>query len=285
MRSTLVVAVFLIAEAALFSRPSAQIQLCSTEIVRYPERNRIQTPIFSLDLTAPNGGRLVYIGARHSNDPTDPQFLDIKKAWDDLRPTVAFYEGAGIQMWSTTEQAIREAGEPGLVQFLAEKDSIRSISLEPSEQDEATYLLTKFNPEQVKLFYTLRVVSEMRQRQNRSEPELRLAAINVMQRLSKLKGLENVVRTIEELEAAYRHYWSKPGNWSDAPRDWFNPLKSSSETEGVFTNEINQESSTFRDVNMYSALTTAVLERKRVFAVVGRDHVPMQALALKCALQ
>jgi hypothetical protein len=71
----------------------------------------------------------VYIGARHSNDPTDLQFLDIKKAWDDLRPTVAFYEGAGIQMWSTTEQAIREAGEPGLVQFLAEKDSIRSISL------------------------------------------------------------------------------------------------------------------------------------------------------------
>ena len=285
MRPTLVVAVLLIAEAGLFSQSSAQIQLCSTEIVPYPERNKIQKPIFSLDFTAPNGGRLVYVGARHSYDPTDLQFLDIQKAWDALRPTVAFYEGGAVRMRSTTELVIRDAGESGLVQFLAEKDSVPSISLEPSEQDEATHLLAKFNPEQVKLFYTLRVVSEMRQRQNRLEPELRLAAIDVMERLSKLKGLENVVRTTEELEAAYRHYWTKPANWSDAPRDWFNPLKSSSETGGVFTNEINQESSTFRDVNMYSVLTTAVLERKRVFAVVGRDHVPMQALALKCALQ
>src|SRR5262245_39271088 len=285
MRFTLVVAVLLIRETALFPQSSAQIQLCSTEIVPYPQRDRIQKPIFSLDLTAPNSGRLVYIGARHTNDPSDLQFSDIEKAWDDLKPTVAFYEGTGVRTWSTIEQAIRVAGEPGLVQFLAKKASIPLISLEPSEQDEATYLLTKFNPEQVKLFYTLRVVSEMRQRQNRSEPELRLDAIDVMQRLSTLKGLENVVRTIEELEAAYRHYWTKPANWSDAPRDWFNPLKSSSETGGVFTNEINQESSNFRDVNMYSVLSTAVLEGKRVIAVVGRDHVQMQALALKCALQ
>ena len=285
MRCTILVAVLLIGEATVFSQSSPHIQLCSTKIVPYPERNKIQNPMFSTDLTAPNGERLVYIGARHSNDSIDVQFLDIEKAWEDIRPTIAFYEGTGVGMWSSAEQAIRGAGEPGLIQFLAQKDSIPSISLEPSEQDEVAYLLTKFNPEQVKLFYTLRVVSEMRQRQNRSEPELRVAAMNVMQRLSKLKGLEDVVRTLEELDAAYRNYWTKPATWSDVPGDWFNPLKSSSETGGVFTNEINQESSHFRDMNMYSVLATAVLEGNRVIAVVGRDHVPMQAPALKCALQ
>lgn len=285
MRSTVMVAVLLIAQAAAFPQSSAQIQRCSTELVRYPERNTIHNPIFSLDLSTSVGGRLVYIGARHTNDSADPQFVDIEKAWNDLKPTAAFYEGAAVRMQPNVEQAIRNGGEPGLVQFLAAKDSIPTNSLEPTEQDEATYLLKKFNPEHVKLFYTLRVASEMRQRRNQSEPEIRQAAIEVLQRLSKLSGLENVVRTIEELEAAYRHYWTEPVNWWDAPSNWFNPLKSSSETGGVFTNEINQESSSFRDVNMYSVLATAVSEGHRVIAVVGRDHVPMQALALRCALR
>jgi hypothetical protein len=36
---------------------------------------------------------------------------------------------------------------------------------------------------------------------------------------------------------------------------------------------------------MYNVLAKAALEGKRVFAVVGRDHIPMQEAALRCALK
>jgi hypothetical protein len=35
---------------------------------------------------------------------------------------------------------------------------------------------------------------------------------------------------------------------------------------------------------MYAVLSEAAQQGERVFAVVGRNHVPMQAEALKCAL-
>lgn len=47
---------------------------------------------------------------------------------------------------------------------------------------------------------------------------------------------------------------------------------------------INAASSEARDVHMYRALARAALSGEKVFAVVGRNHVPMQAEALRCAI-
>jgi hypothetical protein len=87
------------------------------------------------------------------------------------------------------------------------------------------------------------------------------------------------------LEASYKRYWKDPPQWWQAPSAWFDPLKSSVETGGIFTNEINQMSSGYRDLHMFTVLSRSALEGKKVFAVVGRDHVAMQADALRCALK
>ena len=47
---------------------------------------------------------------------------------------------------------------------------------------------------------------------------------------------------------------------------------------------INRASSEFRNRHMYAVLAGAARSGERVFAVVGRNHVPMQAPALACAL-
>ena len=47
---------------------------------------------------------------------------------------------------------------------------------------------------------------------------------------------------------------------------------------------INAASSEARNAHMYRVLSRAALSGERVFAVVGRNHVPMQAEALRCAL-
>jgi len=47
---------------------------------------------------------------------------------------------------------------------------------------------------------------------------------------------------------------------------------------------INAASSEVRNLHMYRVLARAALSGEKVFAVVGRNHVPMQAPALACAL-
>ena len=48
---------------------------------------------------------------------------------------------------------------------------------------------------------------------------------------------------------------------------------------------MNRASSAFRDVHMYRLLAQAWKPGARIFVAVGRDHIPAQAAALRCALQ
>lgn len=256
---------------------------CSKEIVPYGDK--IKDRLFTLDLASPGGGHLLYLGARHSLDPSDLEFGEFEKAWNDFKPTIAFYEGGSVSrpVAASRDEEIKTSGEPGLIRFLAARDNIVAASLEPSRQDEVNYLLKEFSAEQVKLFYVLRVIAESRDLHKHSETELRAEVGKVLDRFSRLKGLESVIQNPAQLDAAYHRYWKSPQNWWEAPADWFSP--STKETGGIFTNQVNMRSSGYRDLHMYEVLAKAALEGKRVFAIVGRDHLPMQAAALKCALK
>ncbi len=216
--------------------------------------------------------------------PGDPQFAEIEKAWDALKPTVAFYEGPNRPVAGSAEETIRQAGESGFVRFLAKRDGVTFLTLEPSPQEEAAFVSKKYPAEQVMLFYVLRETARLRERRKLPEAELKAAVAGLLEKASKMTGLA-AFTTLEGLEAAYRRHWTAPANWWEAPQQWFDPLKSSQETGGLFTNDINRLSSEYRNLHMYTALAYAALEGKRVFAVVGRNHVPMQAQALRCAVK
>jgi hypothetical protein len=258
---------------------------CSEKLIRYNEWDRVKNPIRRLDLVSPSKGRLYYFPAGHSSDPADPQFREIEKAWSEVKPTIAFYEGPNRPIAATRDETIKQTGESGFVRFLATRDGIEIARLEPPPQDEAAYIMQKFSPEQVKLFYVLREASRLRERRKLPEKELRAAITQLLERASQIKGIGSVINNLDELDAAYRRYWKTPEHWWQAPEAWFDPLNSSANTGGIFTNEINTMSSEYRNRHMYEVLAKAALEGKRVFAVVGGNHVPMQEPALRCALK
>lgn len=230
-------------------------------------------------------GRLYYFPAGHSTDPADPQFREIERAWSKVKPTIAFYEGPNRPIAATRDETIRQAGESGFVRFLATRDGIQIARLEPPPQDEANFIMQKFSPEQVKLFYVLREAARLRERRKLPETELRAAIAQLLERASQIGGIGSVINSVDELDAAYRRYWKSPAQWWQAPSAWFDPLNPSANTGGIFTNEINRTSSEYRNRHMYEVLAKAALEGKRVFAVVGGNHVPMQEPALRRALK
>lgn len=264
-----------------FVAANAAANPCLERLIPYS--TSIAKPEYRLVL-ASGAGQLTYIGARHSSDPADPQFADIEKQWNAQRPHIAFYEGPNRPAPKDRNEAIQQTGESGFVRWLAARDGVPLGRLEPDPKDETSYLLERFTPEQVGLFFTLREAARLRERRNMGEAEISRSIDQLLERAAGM-GLGAIpFRTSADVAQAYGRYWKEPAQWWQAPSRWFDPMAKSADTGGVFTNEFNARSSAFRNINMVQRLSAAVREGKKVFAVVGRDHVSHQAEALRCAV-
>ncbi len=240
---------------------------------------------FSLDLQNGRGTRLVYVGVRrHTFDPADSQFVAIQSAWQMLKPTLVFYEGTETLVGDSTADAIRRGGEPGLVRYLAARSGVPARSLEPSRAGEIEALRRQFSAEQLALFFAIRPVVEQRDRRHLQGPVLDSLLEQSLGRVNHLAGISGVPPDLAALRAAYSRWF--PGmSPTGAPAQWFNPLRTSAETGSRFFNDVNRASSMFRDTYMYRLIATAgQTPQARIFAQVGRDHIPSQAAALRCAL-
>lgn len=266
---------------ASFAAAHAAASPCIDRLVPYSVS--IAKPAYQLVLTS-GAGQLTYVGARHSSDPAHPQFAEIERLWNAQRPQIAFYEGPNRPVPKDRNEAIQQTGESGFVRWLAARDGVPLGRLEPEPNDETAYLLQGFSPEQVGLFFTLREAARLRERRNMGEAEIARSIDGLLERAAGM-GLSAIpFRSSAEVAQAYGRYWKEPAQWWQAPSRWFDPKATSADTGGVFTNEVNARSSAFRNITMVQRLSAPVREGKRVFAVVGRDHVAHQADALRCAV-
>lgn len=229
---------------------------------------------------------LTIIGSTHSRSTDDPQFARIAAAFEAARPTVAFFEGPDRGAADSAEETIRTRGESGYLRFLAARAGITVRSLEPAPPQQIGALLREFPLDQVLLFFTLRETARMRDREQLSGAALDASVSTLLGRMAPLAaagGLTLPFADIAGLEAAAKRYWPAQ-DWRALPAGWFSPLADDSETGGVFLGAINRADSTNRNRHMVRLLSEAVAAGERPFAVVGRNHVPMQAPALVCAL-
>jgi len=260
---------------------------CEDLLIGYDEWTSTEIdPQWSLKIRKINlTGSLTYQGVYHTFDPSHPQYAGLIKLWDDTKPSIAFYEGSGSGYASILDKSIERSGEPGLVRFLANRDQIAAKSLEPSKLEEIAYLSNIYSSDQIILFFELRYVTNLRERKQLPEDELRARAIDALNYYGEFEPLKNSINDIHDLERKVRAYW--PGNtvWWRYPSNWFSPTATSEETGSVFTNTINRSFSEFRDLYMYRQLVASVDEGHEVIAFVGRNHVAMQAEALKCAIE
>ena len=237
----------------------------------------------ALDLVAPGSGRLTYRGAYYSRDPRHSQFETLVADWRAATPTLAFFEGPERPPDDSIVEAIRNGGESALVRHLAQRDGVRLARAEPPPQAETDVLMRQFGAERVKLFYVLRDVAAARDREGLDEARLKQATARwlelVGQRFAPLAGS---FTSLAQLDALYTQIWPGLGPWWRVPAEWFEPLRGSAATGGLFTNDVSRASYRLRDRFMFEQLVVAVRRGERVFAVAGRDHVAAQAAALRC---
>jgi len=257
---------------------------CEKLIVKYTDGNETPGNKWSLNIDGATG-KLAYFGAQHLDDPADSQFSAIKALWEKTKPTVAFFEGPNRGAEETDTGTIRKFGESGYVRYLAKRSGISSYSLEPPPAELYKYLATKYPQEKVDTYFLLSEAMRLRTRKNYDKGQIEKEVEVMIAKLTALLGAKPAVSSIAELEAAYKKYWGSAKEWWQAPKEWFDPNKTSAQTGGIFTNDINKLSSDYRDIYMYKLLAGQVNKGERVIAVIGRNHIPMQEAALRCAIK
>jgi hypothetical protein len=223
-----------------------------------------------------SGGALLYFGAAHSFDPADLQNAKIEQEWRAFAPDIAFTEGGQPPIASSRDEAVRSAGEPGLVRFLAARDNVPTTTMDPSLAQQLAALSKAYSREQIKLFFVLRAVSQYVSRQGKTD--VAKESERVLRVFSATPGLGVSPRTIDELGAAYARFFPQAGGPEDVQSEWFDPVKS-----GTFLNDISRELNNYRDEFTLRLIVQHVSDGQRVFAVVGGSHVIMQEPALRAA--
>ena len=222
-------------------------------------------------------GEILYFGAAHTSDPSDPQLEQIEQAWEQFQPDIAFTEGGLPPIAATQNEAVRNAGEPGLVRFLAARDNVPTTTLDPSRAEQVAALDRHFSREQIKLYFLLRAVNQYVQR--RGEAGLATELERILSIYAATSGLSESPRSIQELAAAYGRWFPDAAGYAGVRASWLDPVVSE-----TFLNDISRALSDYRDRYMVRLLSNTVNDGYRVFAVVGGTHVVMQERALRARI-
>lgn len=92
-------------------------------------------PVLDLGPTV-RGQILYFFGARHSNNPNDAQFGQLRQSWTSFLKAatgerLVLTEAAARETPATYEDAIRQYGEVGAVQWLAREANVEAMCPEP----------------------------------------------------------------------------------------------------------------------------------------------------------
>ena len=205
---------------------------------------------------------LVYAGTHHNNDPQHLEPGLIEQLWEQLKPEVAFNEGGDPPAYDDRDEAIRKNGEAGLVRYLAKRDGVPVRSIDPKRRQILEGLRGRFTDEQIKTAWLLGQAYEYRR--NPHEPfEERMA--RAFRNFGVL--IPGPPNSIEELPLA------------EMKDSWFDPME-----KGHWLNDLGLATNDIRDHFMIDQLVTEMKAGKRVFAVVGASHVPVQERLLRSRL-
>jgi hypothetical protein len=222
-------------------------------------------------------GALLFYGAEHTGDPKDPQIADLERRWAVFHPTVAYNEGGDPPTVDDPEAAVKQYAEPGFLRFLAGRDHVPVATFEPSFNEEVAYALKTYSPQQVKVFYALRQVTEARVAAGTTPLDERIR--DWLADYLPDHGLKNSPNTLDEFTIACKSLFRDLTDWRKVSDDWFDPTQS-----GHYTNDLANDTGVFRDKHIFHVLVNRAQRGDRVFAVIGSSHVVVQEPALVRAL-
>lgn len=232
-----------------------------------------------------DGDVLRYVGTKHSFDPDDPIFDEIRSQWkkfisESKDPRVVVVESEEREIGQTERDAIlNQGGEGGFITYLANSEQIPRVALEPTTSERLEALAEKFPKEQVLYNYAATIIFQWN---NLTEqPDFRDYVHYFMQNAQRETKWSGIDFSLELIKNTHQELFDRPFDHTNG--DFFHRIINPSRNDTVI-NKISREGDIIRDVAVVEGIKKLWDEGKSVFVVYGVHHAIMQEPALKKVL-
>ncbi len=227
---------------------------------------------FIIEIEHPGGGAALVYGASHTRDPDDPQIADLTARFEAFRPTVALCESRQGILFPGLMEPTREFGESGTLRGLAIEAGIPVYSWEPPASVVIESLRASgFTDEQIALRLRLGPYFSNLRYGRPEDPEAFVA--DFFNDPERFPGLEEVLPTIAEIDAAWKRHFPEGPDWRDVSDETRLP---------GFLGEISTNRP--RDEHFARVVIDLVERGERVIATAGSSHAVTLEPALRASL-
>jgi len=254
------------------------------QTLNYEQYSQIEhaTP-YILKLKSKQACYLYYFGEKHSFDPNNRQWIEVKQLWQQFlnsahnRNKIVFTEG-GVRKSEENEQtAILKHGGMGLVAFLAHQENIDVHSPEPDEVYERSELEKHFSKDEIQYYYFARVVHQWNRKKD-PKPDFTEYIHRYLEQDKNTSGWPDYDFSLDHMIRLHNQFFNSDFDSSDKQffYDVSNPI--------VITCEINKVSAMsgiIRDQYIVKQIKKYIDDEYSIFAQFGASHVVMQEPALR----
>ncbi|EKD96058.1 MAG: hypothetical protein ACD_24C00205G0002 [uncultured bacterium] len=227
---------------------------------------------------------LFYIGFKHSNDPTNPDFTTLDEYWSDFmfktdgKDRIALVEGNIRRYFEDRDKSIIQAGgEGGYLTHLAVKNNIQVLCPELPKDSEINILLLDFTMEQIAYFFFARYMSfhpkfgDTLGFDNKSLLALLQKVVKASSGLDFDYSLDNMAKIHEKLFGT---------KLDTRDKGFFGQLLIPHENRTVINKVVNKVDY-IRDNWIVGEIERLWKEGKSIFIVYGRTHAVIQERAIR----
>ncbi len=226
---------------------------------------------------------LFWFDGIHCNDPKHRMFDDIQQKFAEFHPDLILAEGGHDGLYQSREDAILRGGEPGYVSYLGHLQQLPVLDIEPPLQKQYAYLLGKYQSQDVLAMYLIRQICQI-QREEKDTSAIRydfmayaLGFVN--------QRKEEGFPILAEIDAAYiqtlllphLHQEITNENWRQIDVGkiiYFN-------TEPNVIHDIWRDTTTYRDDYCVALIADLSRAYRRIFVMMGGDHIKNQKTRLE----
>lgn len=226
---------------------------------------------------------LFYFGCKHTRDPRDEQFEEIKNFWSEFltktkkHNCVVLIESNPLPtIIGEQDGVIKEFGERGFMVWLAEKEKVPFYHPELQIGEEAEILAKHFPKKLIVYFYFIRSVRSWLEgeRPENFENVLRRAANACQQRIN----WQDVSCSVEDIKEIHKEIFGE--ELSIKNKETINRAPVPIYYDSVI-NDIARESSRIRNIKILEEIEKFWEEGKNIFILYGASHAVVQERAVK----
>lgn len=236
--------------------------------------------VSNLRVQTANGGDLLMLGTRHTNDAANPQIAAIKCLLQDFDPQEVITEGGDWPIAKGERDAVEMYGELAFAKYLGSVIGATLTDADPAISIELDAVAKEHGIVQTKMFYALRFVRQFNEERNAAPFDQKMSDLLQSEEINANPSWRSEIDSVKSLDLVISERLPQLPSWRSLPEKWL-----SAQEHATFLNDVARTSLAFRDRHTTELIVSRLKQGKRILVVEGLAHLDAQRKTLFQALR